>query len=211
MIIAEDLETIHAETEDKLKASQQLSTGLQIQIANVKSETEKCQLEKQKLMQEKVEEQKVLRDALDKALRERTELETKFKRDFEQVRNVNCEREEQLMEDCEWKLRTMQKQCKEKLEAADKEKVAAVKKMTDIESEWSRHTTEVSELVLTFVHVTQLRCEPIFCSLFISFFCSIFLQLNECRYDVYKLAANVCQTSFALHFFLHSFPLKIKQ
>lgn len=146
MIIAEDLEIVHAETEDKLKNTQQLATTLQIQIANVKSETEKCQLEKQKLLQEKQEEQKVLRDALDKALKERSELETKFKHDFEQIRNVNCEREERLMEDCEWKLRSTQKQCKEKLEAADKERQAAIKKMTDIETEWNRHSVEVSEL-----------------------------------------------------------------
>lgn len=147
MIIAEDLEVVHNETEDKLKNTQQMATTLQIQIANVKSETEKCQLEKQKLMQEKVEEQKVLRDALDKALKERTELETKFKRDFEQIRNVNSEREERLMEDCEWKMRTMQKTCKEKLEAAERERQKAVKKMTDIETEWNKHSTEVSELV----------------------------------------------------------------
>lgn len=129
-----------------MKTAQALTTTLQIEIANVKSETEKCQLEKEKLQQEKMEEQKVLREALDKALKERSELDAKWKKDFEQIRNVNSEREERLLEDCEWKMRSMQKQCKEKLDSAEKEKQAAVEKMTEIKAEWEKHSTEVSRL-----------------------------------------------------------------
>lgn len=133
-----------------------MATSLQIQIANVKSETEKCQLEKEKLMQEKMEEQKVLREALDKALKERSEIETKWKKDFEQIRNVNSEREERLLEDCEWKMRSMQKQCKEKLDVAEKEKSAAVQKMTEIQNEWNKHSTEVSKLIFTSLKTDKL-------------------------------------------------------
>lgn len=94
-------------------------------------------------MQEKMEEQKVLRGELDKALQERSELEVKWKKDFEQIRNVNTEREERLLEDCEWKMRSMQKQCKEKLDSAEKEKKAALEKLTEIQSEWEKHSEEV--------------------------------------------------------------------
>lgn len=100
-----------------------------------------------------MEEQKVLREALDKALRERNELETKFKKDFEQIRNVNSEREEHLMEDCEWKMRSMQKQCKEKLDVAEKEKTAATQKLTEIQAEWTKHSTEVSDIKIKGLHV----------------------------------------------------------
>lgn len=147
-MLLDDLEQIHMETEDKLKSAQTLATTLQIQIADVRSDTEKCQLEKEKLMDEKTEEQKVLRDALDKALKERNEIETKWKHDFEQLRNVNSDREERLMEDCEWKMRSMQKQCKEKLDNAEKERSAAVQKMMKIEEDCKRHTIEVKELNL---------------------------------------------------------------
>lgn len=145
-MLIDDLEKIQMETEEKLKCAQTMATTLQIQIADVKSDTEKCQLEKEKLMDEKMEEQKVLREALDKALKDKTELENKYKQEFEQLRNVNSEREERLMEDCEWKMRSMQKQCKEKLDNAEKERTEAVQKVLHIEEDCKRHTAEVKEL-----------------------------------------------------------------
>ncbi|XP_063699978.1 repetitive organellar protein-like isoform X2 [Culicoides brevitarsis] len=152
-----DLEKVHAETEEKLKGAQTLATSLQIQIADVRSDTEKCQLEKEKLMDEKTEEQKVLREALDKAIKERNEIEAKWKHDFEQLRNVNSDREERLMEDCEWKMRSMQKQCKEKLENAEKERLAAVQKMTKIEEDCKRHTIELQNVKSYELELSQLR------------------------------------------------------
>lgn len=61
---------------------------------------------------------------LQTATEDREQIVAKWKHDFEQLRNVNCDREEHLMEDCEWKLRQMMKQCKEKLDKCEKEKVS---------------------------------------------------------------------------------------
>lgn len=49
------------------------------------------------------------------ATEDREQIAAKFKHEFEQLRNFNCDREEHLMEDCEWKIRQMMKQCKEKI------------------------------------------------------------------------------------------------
>ena len=62
--------------------------------------------------------------ALEEALRENSELESGYRRQVEQLKTVTAERETQLMEDAETRLREMQRDWKRKLE--EREKAAEV-------------------------------------------------------------------------------------
>lgn len=60
--------------------------------------------------------------AIDKAVAEKLAIQTKFEKDFERLRTVNTDREQQLLDDFEWKLREVEQACKRRLD--DKEKSA---------------------------------------------------------------------------------------
>lgn len=102
---------------------QSLASNLNVQLAQASVDVEKIRQERDEILDKLMVQEKLLRDILETATEEREQIIAKWKRDFEQIRNVNCDREEHLMEDCEWKLRQMMKQCKEKLESAEKEKL----------------------------------------------------------------------------------------
>lgn len=57
--------------------------------------------------------------ALDEALAEKIAIQEKFEREFEKLRSVNCDREQKMLDDFEWKLREVESACKKRLE--DKE------------------------------------------------------------------------------------------
>ena len=44
----------------------------------------------------------------------------RFEQDFEKLRTVNTDREQQLLDDFEWKLREVEQSCKRRLEEKDK-------------------------------------------------------------------------------------------
>lgn len=67
------------------------------------------------------------------------------------------EREEHLLEDCEWKLRTMEKKCKEKMDAVELDKKTAVGKLMALETEASQRKNEVQHLKTYEAEVAQLR------------------------------------------------------
>lgn len=118
------LEEQHTETVGKLHKMQSLASNLNVQLAQASVDVEKLRQERDELLDKLTAQEKLLRDILQTATDDREQIIAKWKHDFEQLRNVNCDREEHLMEDCEWKLRSMMKQCKEKLEKAESEKVS---------------------------------------------------------------------------------------
>lgn len=117
------LERQYIETVGKLQKMQSLASTLNVQLAEASIDVEKLRQERDELLDKLTVQEKLLRDILQTATDEREKIIAKWKHDFEQIRNVNCDREEHLMEDCEWKLRSMMKQCKEKLEKAESEKL----------------------------------------------------------------------------------------
>lgn len=134
------------ELTEKLKDTRQMANELNVQLVEAKAEAETLRLEKEKLQEERAEEQKIIKEALELALKERSQVEAKWKCDFEQLRTHHSDREEHLMEDCEWKLRSMQKNCKEKLEAVERERKAAIDKATRLEQENRNNMAEVSTI-----------------------------------------------------------------
>lgn len=115
----QDLEDRYNQTIEKLGNIQAFTRHLQVQLAEAQSDADKSRAEKEELLQARIEEEKIIRDSLEQAIEERQQVEAKWQREFEQLRNFNQDREEHLMADCEWKMRSMQKQSKEKLDKAE--------------------------------------------------------------------------------------------
>lgn len=124
MYVSVSLEQQYRETVTKLQKMQSLASNLNVQLAQASHDTEKIRQERDETLDKLAAQEKLLRDILQTATEEREQIVAKWKHDFEQLRNVNCDREEHLMEDCEWKLRQMMKQCKEKMERTEKEKLS---------------------------------------------------------------------------------------
>ncbi|XP_021711061.1 uncharacterized protein LOC5564138 isoform X3 [Aedes aegypti] len=153
----QNLEIEYIELTEKLKDVRQLAHDLNMQLINAQSEAERVQKEKNQLLEERAEEQKLVKEALESALKERAQIEAKWKNDFEQLRTVHSDREEQFMEDCEWKIRSMQKNCKEKMEKIESEHKMAMDKMAQLEQESSKHIEEAKHLRSYEAEVAQLR------------------------------------------------------
>lgn len=118
------MEQQYRETVAKLQKMQSLASNLNVQLAQASHDTEKIRQERDEVLDKLAAQEKLVRDILQTATEEREQIVAKWKHDFEQLRNVNSDREEHLMEDCEWKLRQMMKQCKEKIEKAEVEKLS---------------------------------------------------------------------------------------
>ncbi|KAL9702154.1 hypothetical protein quinque_005672 [Culex quinquefasciatus] len=153
----QNLEVEMLELTEKLKDTRQMANELNVQLVEAKAEAETLRLEKEKLQEERAEEQKIIKEALELALKERSQVEAKWKCDFEQLRTHHSDREEHLMEDCEWKLRSMQKNCKEKLEAVERERKAAIDKATRLEQENRNNMAEAIRLRSFEGEATKLR------------------------------------------------------
>lgn len=103
---------------------QNLASSLNLQLRTASVDLETLRQQRDELLDKLSGQEKLLRDILETASEDREQIAAKWKHEFEQLRNVNCDREEHLMEDCEWKLRQMMKQCKEKIEKVEKEKLS---------------------------------------------------------------------------------------
>ncbi|XP_063885716.1 serine/arginine repetitive matrix protein 2-like isoform X2 [Scylla paramamosain] len=102
----EELETKIKTMEETLKKT----TEERDQLAKTIDETEA----------ERDEEIKIIQDALDEAAQEREDLISTFEKEIQNMTTMNSTREQQLMEDFEWKLREMEKDHKKKMEERDR-------------------------------------------------------------------------------------------
>ncbi|XP_063885721.1 trichohyalin-like isoform X7 [Scylla paramamosain] len=128
----EELETKIKTMEETLKKT----TEERDQLAKTIDETEA----------ERDEEIKIIQDALDEAAQEREDLISTFEKEIQNMTTMNSTREQQLMEDFEWKLREMEKDHKKKMEERDRkaeERISAVRNM--VESELADSLIKVAE------------------------------------------------------------------
>lgn len=93
---------------------------LEDQIKELKEEKDQLQDKYSELQIERNEENKKLAETIENATKQKLEIERKWKEDFEKLRTVNILKEQELLDDFEWKLREVQQTCKKKLD--DKEK-----------------------------------------------------------------------------------------
>ncbi|XP_053675626.1 trichohyalin [Anopheles nili] len=153
----QNLEIEHMEQTEKLAEVRKLAYDLNSQLIDAKSEVDRLKEERQKLLDERTEEQKIMREALEESVRERAQVEAKWKQSFEQLRDVNNAREEDLMKDCEFTIRNMQKTCKEKMETVEKERKQALEQVCRLEELARKRTDEVHHLKSYEAEVEQLR------------------------------------------------------
>ncbi|CAO1440643.1 unnamed protein product, partial [Diamesa serratosioi] len=152
-----NLEEQHAETVMKLKKMQTLASTLNVQLAQASVDTEKVRQERDEILDRLQAEEKILRDVLETSIQEREKIDAKWKHDFEQLRNVNCDREEHLMEDCEWKIRSMLKSAKEKVDKAEKERII-IADQTQLDKQLIKEQRlEIKQLKSTETEAGQLR------------------------------------------------------
>lgn len=74
--------------------------------------------------------------ALNEALKQKQKLQAHFDAEYEKLRTLNTDREQQLVNDFEWKLREVEITCKRKLEDRDKaneEKIKQIRKQLEAE------------------------------------------------------------------------------
>lgn len=136
---------------------QNLASNLNVQLAQASVDIEKLRQERDELLDKLTLHEKLLREILQTATEEREQNAARWKVEYEQLRNVNCAREESLMEDCEWKVRQMMKQCKEKLEKVEKEKLT-LKDQAQIDRQTIRsQRDEIKNLKAAEREANQLR------------------------------------------------------
>ncbi|KAL5292548.1 hypothetical protein ACFFRR_011380 [Megaselia abdita] len=153
----DELDKQYKELEEKYKNLTILCCSLHSELAGAQVQEAECRKEADSLRIEKDQEMKTLQNALKVSEEEKQALETKWQKEFELLRTQNADREEHLITDCEWQLRIMQKQCKDKIDSAEKAKSEALEKATKIESEAKDKFTEVSHLKTYEAEVKQLR------------------------------------------------------
>lgn len=151
------LDQQYKDTVERLQKMQSLASNLNVQLAQASVDVEKLRQERDEILDKLSVQEKLLRDILQTASEDREQIVAKMKHDFEQLRNVNCDREEHLMEDCEWKLRSMMKQCKEKIEKSEKEKLT-LKDQAQLDRQTIRsQRDEIKSLKASEVEANQLR------------------------------------------------------
>lgn len=81
-------------------------------------------------------------------MKQKQKIQARFEEEYEKLRTVNSDREQQLLNDFEWKLREVELTCKKKLEDKDKsneDQIKEVKKQLEDEiNELKKQINEVS-------------------------------------------------------------------
>lgn len=95
-------------------------SSLEFQIVDLNNQKEKLEKEHELLLAEREKEKNLIEETLDKATKEKALIDKKWEIEFEKVRTVSLVKEQQLLDDFEWKLREVEKNCKKRLEDKDK-------------------------------------------------------------------------------------------
>lgn len=95
--------------------------------------------EHEELLNKSVEEKKAMEVALEKAKTDKLIVDKKWEEEFEKLRTVSMTKEEQMMDDFEWKLREVEKSCKKRIE--EKERIANEK----LQSTYKEAETKMKE------------------------------------------------------------------
>nr|CAI5848722.1 unnamed protein product [Callosobruchus analis] len=122
------------ETKNKIQELEGVITTLREKIETLETQLNELRNEKSRLedrhkelIAERDEEKKRVAETLEQAIKQKQsfvftqEIEQKWKVDFEKMRTINIVKEQQLLDDFEWKLREVQQSCRKKLDDKDKD------------------------------------------------------------------------------------------
>lgn len=94
--------------------------NLTMELHNLQAEKYSLEGKHAKLVEEREAEKHLLQKTIDDAAREKEEIDKKWQQDFEQLRTINIMKEQQLLDDFEWKLREVEQKCKKRVQDTDK-------------------------------------------------------------------------------------------
>ncbi|XP_037956471.1 uncharacterized protein LOC119686078 isoform X2 [Teleopsis dalmanni] len=152
-----ELEEKHTELMEKFKQTKTLASNLQTQFAAAQSDAEEWRQEVIKIRAELEEQISALNNALKISRNERRICEDRWQTEFEIMRTQNRDREETLMEDCEWKIRQTQGTCKEKLEKSESARREALQKVEELENDLAARDEQLETLKTFEAEVRSLR------------------------------------------------------
>ncbi|KAF7285420.1 hypothetical protein GWI33_010669 [Rhynchophorus ferrugineus] len=134
---------------------------LEDQINELKEEKSQLEVRHAELQTERDEERKKLAETLEATAKQKEEIERKWKEDFEKLRTVNILKEQELLDDFEWKLREVQQLCKKKLDDKDKtidEKIQDAYKDAQKKMKEAENVLQQVEILKSYeIEVQQLR------------------------------------------------------
>lgn len=122
--------------------------ALQIHLDKLKQDKDRIEQQKQSLESEREEEKKIVQEALDAAIEEKQNITKRWESDFEKLRNVNSDREQQMFNDFEWKLREVEQTCKKKLEEKERKTEEKIKE---------KHKEMETKIKMAEEQMTQVR------------------------------------------------------
>ncbi|KAG5888068.1 hypothetical protein JTB14_010043 [Gonioctena quinquepunctata] len=93
---------------------------LEKQLTVLREEKDVLDKRHEELIAGRDEEKRKVSEVLQHAQQQKQEIEKKWKGDFEKLRTINILKEQELLDDFEWKLREVQQTCKKRLEDKDK-------------------------------------------------------------------------------------------
>jgi chromosome segregation ATPase len=124
---SERVSSYEAETNAKITELERIIKNLEEKIENLETQLEAMKEEKHKLeeqrgvlLAERDVEKKKVDEILEQATTQKQEIEKKWKQDFEKLRTINIIKEQQLLDDFEWKLREVQQTCKKRMDEKDR-------------------------------------------------------------------------------------------
>lgn len=95
--------------------------------------------------------------ALDETLKQKQRLQAQFEEEYEKLRTVHSDREQQLLDDFEWKLREVELTCKRKLEDKDKSNEEKIKQIRErLESEIAQLKDQLKEVWKPFIYEIKI-------------------------------------------------------
>ena len=109
-----------AELEGVIKNLETKIESLEAELETLKQDKVKLEEQRTVILAERDAEKKKVEEILEQATTQKQEIEKKWKQDFEKLRTINIIKEQQLLDDFEWKLREVQQTCKKRLEDKDR-------------------------------------------------------------------------------------------
>ncbi|XP_004523193.1 uncharacterized protein LOC101451919 isoform X1 [Ceratitis capitata] len=153
----EELELQYSELEAKYTETKALASNLQTQLATAQTEAEEWRKEVEKIRGELEAQIAILKNALENSEAERKICQDKWQKEFEMLRTRNQDREENLMADCEWQLRQIRLQAKDKQDKLQHERQIALERTEQLHNELEERCQEVKGLKVYQAEVKSLR------------------------------------------------------
>ncbi|XP_073997789.1 uncharacterized protein isoform X3 [Rhodnius prolixus] len=142
---------------EKLKEAEKKVVELEAELEQVRQDKLKLEESIKKLERERDQEIQLIRQALDATLTEQEAMEVRYKKEFEQLRSLNSNREVQMLDDFEWKLREVERLGKKKLADTEKDLTEKVKELTTKLNKAEQELAQVAHLQLCEIELKQLR------------------------------------------------------